>query len=349
MAFRFPVQVERAVTRAFVSLPLPLLYRVIGPSQRSPDGLTLDAQVQGLLWLIEAFRIPRFAGGAVAEARETMERSAPTLDLPRAPGVAAYDREVPGAEGPLRARVYVPPNTPPTGARGLVFFHGGGWVVGSIESHDRLCRVLADEASAVVVSIDYRLAPEHPFPAGVDDAIASTRWVLADAATLGLDPSRIAVGGDSAGGNLSALVALALRDDTRRPAFQMLLYPATDLTRALPSHAMFRDGFFLGAAAVDWYLAHYLRGPSEATDPRASPLFAPDVSRLPPAFVLTAGFDPLRDEGKAYADKMDRAGVKVEHLRVDGQVHGFLMLGGAITQAADTVHLLARRLRAALP
>jgi len=346
---RFPRQVERAVTRALVSLPPPLLHRVIGPPRQSPDGLALDPQLQGLLWLIEAFRIPRFAGGAVAEARAQLERTAPTLDLSRAPRVAAYDREVPGAAGPLRGRVYVPPSAPATGGRGLVFFHGGGWVVGSIESHDRLCRALADEASAVVVSVDYRLAPEHPFPAAVDDAIASTRWILSHAATLGLDAARIAVGGDSAGGNLAAVVSLALRDDERRPAFQLLLYPATDLTRALPSHAMFRDGFFLSSAAGDWYLGHYLARPGDATNPLASPLFAPDVSHAPPALVLTAGFDPLRDEGLAYARKMEEAGVTVEHVRVDGQVHGFLLLGGALRGAADTVHLLAQRLRAALP
>jgi acetyl esterase len=348
MAPRFPVQVERAMTRALVSLPAPLLHGMIGPPHRSPDGLTQDPQLQALLWLIDAFHIPGFTGGSVADARASLERAAPTLDLSRPPGVAAYDREVPGAEGPLRARVYVPPRAPATGARGLVFFHGGGWVVGSIESHDRLCRVLAEEASTVVVSIDYRLAPEHRFPAGVNDAVASTRWVLANAATLGLDPAKIAVGGDSAGGNLSALVALALRDDALRPAFQLLLYPATDLTRSFPSHALFADGFFLSAGAIAWYLDHYLGPGADPKDPRASPLFAPDVSRVAPAFVLTAGFDPLRDEGAAYAEKLERAGVTVEYLQVDGQVHGFLMLGGALREAAETVYLVARRLRAAL-
>jgi acetyl esterase len=209
--------------------------------------------------------------------------------------------------------------------------------------------VLADEASAVVVSVDYRLAPEHPFPAAAHDAIASTRWVLANATTLGLDAGKIAVGGDSAGGNLAAVVSQTLRDEARRPAFQMLLYPATDLTRAMASHALFRDGFFLSSKSTDWYLGHYLGDRADRRDPLGSPLFAPDLSRLPPAFVLTAGFDPLRDEGKAYAEKMEKAGVTVEHLCVEGQVHGFLLLGGALREAADTVHAVARRLRAALP
>jgi acetyl esterase len=348
MAFRFPVQVERAVARTFLSLPAPLLHWVIGPPRRSPDGLVLDRQVQGLLWLLDRFRIPPLSGGSVVEARASLDRSAPTLDLPPPPGVAAYDREVLGATGPLRARVYVPPSAPAAGAPGLVFFHGGGWVVGSIESHDRLCRVLADEARTVVVSVDYRLAPEHSFPAAAEDAIAATRWVLANAATLGVDACRIAVGGDSAGGNLAAVVSLALRDDVRRPVYQMLLYPATDLTRSMPSHAMFRDSFFLSRAAGDWYLGHYLTGPGDAKNPLASPIFVDDLARLPPAFVLTAGFDPLRDEGRAYAERMREGGVAVEYLCAEGQMHGFLLLGGALDQAARVVHLLAQRLRAAL-
>jgi acetyl esterase len=348
MAFRFPVPVERAVARTFVSLPARVLRPLIGPPRRSPDGLVLDRQVQAMLWLIDKFRIPPFSGGAVEEARATLDRSAPTLDLERPSGVAAYDREVPGAAGPLRARVYVPDSAPAKGAPGMVFFHGGGWVVGSIESHDRLCRVLADEASVIVMSIDYRLAPEHPFPAAADDAIAATRWVLANAASLGLDAGKIAVGGDSAGGNLAAVASLALRDDDRRPAYQMLLYPATDMTRSMPSHGLFRDGFFLGSAAVDWYLGHYLSDPADEKNPRASPIFASDVARLPPAFVLTAGFDPLRDEGQAYAERMQKAGVAVEYLCAEGQMHGFLLLGGALDGAAEVVHLLARRLRAAV-
>ncbi len=348
MALRFPVQVERGVARGFVSLPDALLRRVIGPPRRSPDGLVLDRQVQALLWLVDRFRIPPLSGGSVADARRSLDRSAPTLDLPVPAGVAAYDREITGAVGPLRARVYVPASARSTGAPGLVFFHGGGWVVGSIESHDRLCRVLADEASTVVVSVDYRLAPEHPFPAAPEDAIATTRWVLANAGTLGLDAGKIAVGGDSAGGNLAALASIALRDDLRRPAYQMLLYPATDLTRSMPSNAMFGDGFFLSSAAQDWYLGHYLGDPAHAKDPRASPMFVQDLARLPPAFVLTAGFDPLRDEGRAYAERMRKAGVAVEQLCAEGQMHGFLLLGGALDKAAEIVHLLARRLRASL-
>jgi acetyl esterase len=347
MGLRIPVQVERAVARALLSLPAPVLRRIVGPARHSPDGLTLDLQLQALLWLIALTKVPALSGGDVAVARASLDRAAPTLDLVTH-DVAVYDRTVPGAVGPRRARVYVPASAPTAGAPGLVFFHGGGWVVGSIESHDRLCRALAHRAELVVVSVDYRLAPEHPFPAAPDDAIAATRWVLENAALLGVDPARVAVGGDSAGGNLSAVVSLALRDDARRPAFQLLIYPATDLTRAMPSHALFADSYFLSKAAGDWYLGHYLRAPGDATKPLASPLFAGDLSRLPPALVITAGFDPLRDEGKAYADRMREAGVEVEHVCVEGQMHGFLVMGGALRDGARTVDLAATRLRGAL-
>jgi acetyl esterase len=348
VALRFPRSVERAAARAFVSLPPSLLRRIVGPRRFSPDGFELDLQLQGLLWLIDRLRLPSLSGGPVAQARAALDRAAPTLDLPPAPGVAAYDRTIPGAVGPRRARVYTPKSAPASHAPGLVFFHGGGWVVGSIESHDGLCRALADKAGVIVLSVDYRLAPEHPFPAASEDAVAVTRWVLAHAARLGLDAERIAVGGDSAGGNLAAIAALALRDDAHRPAFQLLAYPATDLTRSLPSHAMFRDSYFLSTAAGDWYLGHYLPDAADAKKPLASPLFADDLARLPPALVITAGFDPLRDEGNAYAEKMRAAGVDVELTCFEGQMHGFLLLGAALRDGARAVDLAASRLRAAL-
>lgn len=348
MAIRLPRSVERALARGFLSLPPALLRRIVGPARRSPDGLELDLQLQGLLWLIDRMKVPPLSGGSVADARVALDHAAPTLDLPPAPGVAAYDRTIPGAAGPRRARVYTPASAPPSSAPGLVFFHGGGWVVGSIESHDGLCRALAQRASVRVISVDYRLAPEHPFPAAAEDAIAAMRWVLENAGLLGLDPSRIAVGGDSAGGNLAAVVAIALRDDARRPVFQLLIYPGTDMTRALPSHAMFRDSYFLSRAAGDWYLGHYVPDAADHRKPLASPLFVEDASRLPRALVITAGFDPLRDEGKAYADRMRAAGVEVELVCFDGQMHGFLMLGGALREGARAVDLAASRLRAAL-
>ena len=268
------------------------------------------------------------------------------LNFPDLPHVPTRDTHIPGPAGDIPVRIYQPETF--GSAPVIVHFHGGGWVVGSLDSHDRVVRALAGRAGAVAVSVDYRLAPEHPFPAAPRDAIAATRWILASAAALGIDASAVAVGGDSAGGNLSAVVSQALRGERLRPAFQLLVYPGTDLTRSLPSHALFPDSYFLGKEAGDWYLGLYLPDASAARDPLGSPLFASDLSGLAPALVITAGFDPLRDEGRAYAEKMRAAGTEVEQVCFEGQMHGFLMLGGAIDDAARAVDLAVDRLRRAL-
>jgi len=347
MAFRLPTSVERATTLAVMSLPPRVLRAIAGPPCRTEEGYEMDLQMQVLTRLIELLRVPPMHAGTVAHARATMDRSAPTLDYELRAGVSVRDTTVAGAAGRLRARVYTPASARRAApAPGLIYFHGGGWVVGSLDSHDRVCRVLADEAGVVLVAVDYRLAPEHPFPAAAEDAIAAARAIFADAGAFGIDPARVAVAGDSAGGNLSAVVAQALRDDARRPVFQALIYPGTDMTRSMRSHAQFRDSFFLSKGASDWYLEQYMGKSGAERDPRASPLFASDVSRLPPALVVTAGFDPLRDEGRAYADKMSAAGVRVEHVLVDGMPHGFLTLGGALTEAARVVRVVANRVRA---
>jgi len=347
MAFRLPKSAERATTLAVMSLPPRVLRAIAGPPRRTQEGYEMDLQMQVLMRLIELLRVPPMHAGSVAHARETMDRSAPTLDFELRAGVSARDTTVAGAAGRLRARVYTPASTRhAVAAPGLIYFHGGGWVVGSLDSHDRVCRVLADEAGVVLVAVDYRLAPEHPFPAAADDAIAAARAVFADAGAFGIDPARVAVAGDSAGGNLSAVVSQALRDDARRPVFQALVYPGTDMTRSMPSHVQFRESFFLSKDASDWYLERYMGKSGAERDPRASPLFASDVSRLPPALVVTAGFDPLRDEGRAYADKMGAAGVRVEHVLVEGMPHGFLTLGGALSESARIVRLVADRVRA---
>ena len=349
MPIRLPAVIERSVARAVLGLPPSILQRLVGPPCISPDGLRLDSQLQALLWLIRQMKVPPVHEGGVAHARKAMDRSAPTLEERPSRDVGAYERTIPGAAGPLRTRIYVPSAARSQGlAPGLVFFHGGGWVSGSIDSHDGVCRALAGKSGTILVSVEYRLAPEHPFPAAIDDAIASTRWVLENASSLGIDPAAVAVGGDSAGGNLAALTALALRDDTRRLAFQLLIYPATDLTRSLPSHALFPNSFFLSKAAGDWYLGHYLPDGAVATDPHASPLLARDLSRLPPALVMTAGFDPLRDEGRGYAEKMRAAGVEVEHVCSEGSMHGFLHLGGVIRESARLIDVAAQRLKTGL-
>jgi acetyl esterase len=339
---------ERAFTFGVLGLPRGLLRRIVGAPVRSPEGYELDLQGQVQLWLTRVSKQPELHEGGVEGARRTLDRVGVLLEARGIDDVLAVDRTLPGGDGPRRARVYTPARARAKGAPGLVWFHGGGFVIGSIESHDGVCRALASRAGAVVVSVDYRLAPEHRFPAGPEDAIAATRWVLENAASLGIDPSAVAVGGDSAGGNLAAVVALALRGAPLAPAFQMLIYPVTDMTRSLPSHRLFRAGFTLPEPTILWFRERYLPDVSFETDPQASPLFAKDLSGLPPALVVTAGFDPLRDEGRAYADRLREAGVEVEYVCSQGSMHGFINTAGAIDESARVLDLVAGRLREAL-
>jgi len=231
-------------------------------------------------------------------------------------------------------RIYWPQE--PSGAPlpALLYFHGGGWVICDLDSHDPTCRAITNSVGCVVVSVDYRLAPEHKFPAAAEDAYAATLWVTANASDLGVDPARIAVGGDSAGGNLAAAVALMARDrralQQRAPQimFQLMVYPVTDVTSLdTPSYRENAEGYFLTAASMDWYRHQYLTDLSEASHPYASPLQAPDLTGLPPALVLTAEHDPLRDEGEAYAARLRDAGVPASAVRYDGVFHGFFALG----------------------
>jgi acetyl esterase len=219
-------------------------------------------------------------------------------------------------------------------APALVFFHGGGWVVGDLESHDVVCRQLADAGSLIVIAIDYRLAPEHKFPAAADDAIAATRWIAANARELGFDAARISVGGDSAGGNLAAVVALEARDGGG-PAIagQVLVYPAVDLAMTQGSHSEPETSVLLTHSVIRWFVDHYLNGAADIHDWRASPARAQNLAGLPPAYVLTAGADPLRDEGDEYAARLRQAGVNVTTRHLPGQFHGFLTMGKLLREA----------------
>ena len=231
----------------------------------------------------------------------------------------------------------------------LVYFHGGGWTIGDLDTHDVLCRQLCVAAGAAVLAVDYRLAPEHRFPAAVDDCLAAVRWLRREAAALGLDGALVAIGGDSAGGNLAAAVALLLRDaGGAAPTLQLLIYPATDQRAGAPSHRSNAQGYLLTADSVAWYRGHYLPDPARWTDWRASPLLAPDLSRLPPALVLTAGFDPLRDEGRQYADALSAAGNRVQYVCFERQVHGFVTMSKVIDEARTAVALCGAVLREAL-
>jgi acetyl esterase len=231
----------------------------------------------------------------------------------------------------------------------LVYFHGGGWVIGSIETHDALCRELTMEAGVVVVSVEYRLAPEHKFPAAADDAYAAVRWVAQHAAELGIDPARIGVGGDSAGGNLAAVVALQARDLGGPPlALQLLIYPITCDDLGTPSYVENAEGYMLTRADMAWFWSQYLSDPAQGDDPRVSPLRAGDLSGLPPAFILTAEYDPLRDEAEAYAARLEQAGVPVRMRRYDGMIHGFLRRLTLLDQGRVALDEVAKGIRDAL-
>ena len=228
----------------------------------------------------------------------------------------------------------------------LVFFHGGGWVIGDLDSHDGICRHLANAARCAVASVHYRLAPEDKFPAAVEDCFAATRWLAETGAALGIDGARLAVGGDSAGGNLAAVVSILARDcGTPTLLSQFLLYPAVDFVMTRASHQRFAEGYLLTMATMRWFSEHYLRGQEDTTDWRASPLRAADLSGVAPAFVLTAGHDPLCDEGTAYARRLEEWGVAVQHRHIEDQIHGFLMMGKIVQAAGSTLDDIAVALR----
>ena len=307
----------------------------------------LHPHARALLELIEKSGLPPTHTLSPADARRYyLERRSFTQPEPPALPVVR-DLRADGPGGPVPLRLYRPAaeGTLPV----LVYYHGGGWVIGDLDSHDVLCRQLALAADCAVVAVDYRMGPEHRFPAAVDDCVAATRWVRDSAAALGVEASRLAVGGDSAGGNLAAVVALIARDAGDLPiAFQLLIYPATDQRRIAPSHTTNAQGYLLTADAMRWYHDHYIDDPKHDLDWRASPLLAPDLSRLPPALVLVAGYDPLRDEGIAYAQKLTEAGSRATLVSFERQIHGFVPMGRAIDEANDAVALCAQALRRGL-
>jgi acetyl esterase len=307
--------------------------------------MPLDPQVQALLDQMAAADRPALHETSPAEARAAMAALGALGKYPD-PLAATGDRSIPGPAGPVPVRVYTPAAAPPLPV--VVFFHGGGWVIGGIDTHDSTCQQLATTVPAVVVSVDYRLAPENPFPAAVDDCLAATRWVHDHAAELGADPSRLAVAGDSAGGNLAAVISLKARDEGGPPiVFQLLVYPATDLTRSFASHAENGEGYMLNTDAIDWFLDHYLPE-AERKNPDASPHFATDLSGLPPALIITAEFDPLRDEGEAYADRLREAGVTATASRYDGMIHGFFGMDLVLNSAGEAVAEASAALHSAL-
>jgi acetyl esterase len=308
--------------------------------------MPLDPDAEILLEMVRAANRPAFETVGAAEARLLFNAGRKVLAPDPMPVAELRELAIPGPGGPIPARLYraAASSILPV----LVFFHGGGWVVGDIESHDTVCRHLANRAGCAVVSVDYRLAPEHKFPAAVEDCFAATAWVAGNAAALGVDPGRLAVGGDSAGGNLAAVVSLLARDHGGpRITSQLLIYPATDAAMRHESIARFAEGYVLTRSTMRWFYQQYLRAPEDVADWQASPLAAPDLGSLPAAFVLTAGYDPLCDEGDAYAARLAASGVAVTHRRFPGQVHGFAMNGKIIRAAETALDEAAAALRAA--
>ena len=275
---------------------------------------------------------------------EARGRPEPLAAAPEAVG-GVTARAIPGPGGPLPIRIYRPKD----GLKGaLVYFHGGGWVLGSLDTADATCRALANRSRCVVISIGYRLAPEHKFPAAVDDAYAAVRWVADNAADLRIDPARIAVGGSSAGGGLAAAVALIARDrGGPKIAFQLLTVPVTELSSRAASHREFAEGYGLTSADMEWFGRHYVRTEADADEPYASVLRA-DLHDLPPAFVITAECDPLRDDGEGYAEKLRKLGIAARYKRYSGMFHGFMSFPSLLPEASEAFEDAGKALREAL-
>jgi acetyl esterase len=334
-------RVEAAICVGLAKLPLMAQRALVGEPLRI-DGLELHPTSQLLTRLERLAKVPPIESLPVVDARAQVGRQASLLTGRKLPLPRVEEVAIPGPAGEVPARLYAPsavtPGRPDVASLGdpnpasvssalglLVYYHGGGHVIGTLDTHDSACRFLATHAGVGVLSVDYRLAPEHPYPAAVDDSIAALAWASENAERLGFDPARIAVGGDSAGGNLAAVVTLAAKaGEAPMPAFQLLVYPVCDYVEKRRSYELFREGFLLTAAEMDWFRDHYLPDRDTAHEWRASPLQAPDHSGLPPAYVLTAGFDPLRDEAEEYARALTAAGVQTALRRHDGLLHSFV-------------------------
>ncbi len=343
-----PEQIQYSLVRALGRLPEPLQILLSGKKRIVVDGLTLDAQLQMILAIRARMPEKELHELPPPAARRKYRREARVgSGIPEAMA-EVRDLEYPAAAGNQRARLYVPPGAEEGPL--LVYYHGGGFVIGDVETHDAPCRLIAKQARIRVLSVEYRLAPEHPFPAAVEDSLAAYRWARANAAELGAEPGRIAVGGDSAGGNLSAVIAQLATAAGEAPQSQILIYPTVESITEWPSLAKFGKGYILTTEDREYFMGNYLPPGTDKRDPRVAPLLAADLSGLPPAIVLTADFDPLRDEAECYVDALRTAGNEVEHLRIAGMGHGFIHMIGiqdsartATVQLAEAVGKIIRR------
>jgi acetyl esterase len=343
---RLSDRIERFAARVLVRLPGHLHVRLSGEPPVTADGLTLDPHVQ-LVRVLRRKRNPHhLCEPTLEQGRARYRREALLFRGPMTQVGAVRDFTIPGDGGPLRVRHYAPAAD---GPRPLtVYLHGGGFTIGDLDTHDEACRILCRYGEMHVLAVEYRLAPEHPFPAALDDTRAALRWAQAHAAELGADPARVAIGGDSAGANLAAVVSIETRGD-RPPAAQLLIYPVVDRQNTRLSQQLFGEGYFLSNADRAAFTHNYLHGTGVGErDWRVSPLYAEDLSGLAPALVVTAGFDMLRDEGEAYADALQAAGSTARLTRVDAHGHGFLHMTGVSPGARQALVQTAKDWRALL-
>jgi len=306
----------------------------------------LDPQARAVLERAARSGGPALDSVSAAEARRLYRETRLGLAPPPVAMEETRDFFFPGPGGQIKARYYRPPGGKPGEALpAMVYFHGGGWTCGDLDTHDSVCRGIALHGRCAVVAVDYRMGPEHKFPGAVEDAVAAVTWVGANARALAVDASRLVVAGESAGGNLAAVAAIALRESGPVLAMQVLVYPVVDQASDTDSLRRFAHGYSLTLELLRWYQSQYLRDERDRADWRASPLRARDHSRLPPAYIVTAGFDPLLDEGRAYADRLAQAGVSVVYECFEGQIHGFLPMGGAIAAAHHAHYRIGQMLR----
>jgi acetyl esterase len=310
--------------------------------------VVLDPDAAAVLAAFREAGRPPYETLSPAEAREWYLKAREVAN-PAPPLLASvHAMTVPGPAGAIPVRIYTPLTLRKADGMApcLVFFHGGGWVIGDLDSHDVVCRTLAAEGEMIVISVAYRLAPEHKFPAAIDDALAATRWIADNAVALNIDANSITVGGDSAGGNLAAIVAIDAREHGPKLAGQVLIYPATDFRMTHPSHSEPETDCLLTHNVIRWFRDHYLNGAADVDNWRASPARVEDLAGLPPAYVITAGADPLRDEGEEYAERLRDAGVAVSARTYPGQFHGFITMGKILPRANDALHDIGAWLKA---
>jgi acetyl esterase len=312
--------------------------------------MALDPESQKIIEAMVAANRPAWHTLSPEAAREAYLSVRPAAQGPRPDGVSVANRTIPGPGGPLPIRIYRPDKAAAeTRLPALVYAHGGGWVFGNLDSHDVLCAQLAIEAGIAVLAVDYRLAPETRFPGAFDDVVTALQWLAANGPAIGVDPAKLAIGGDSAGGNLAAAVAIWARDNKGpRLRLQLLAYPVTDITARSESYGSFADGYGLNAATMEWFIDHYTPDRKSRDDWRVSPLKARSLANLPPALVVTAGYDPLRDEGRAYAWRLQQEGTVADLVEFGGMLHGFLSSPMLLHGARRGTSLCAAALREAL-